>query len=103
MEVMRGCGLSAHDVRARVSDRRVLHAILGALEVREDQHAAVFGVVDKIHRQPRDVSREKLTSAGMPESAIDDFMGLMSEATLDEVDRHYGGSGRGEGARQGGV
>src|SRR5690242_13622432 len=76
IEVMRGCGLSAGDVRARVSDRRLLHAILGALGVGEEQHAAVFGVVDKINRQPRDVSREKLGAAGMPESALDDFMSL---------------------------
>src|SRR5215471_13815942 len=92
IEVMRGCGLSSHDVRARVSDRRLLHAILGAMGVGDEQHAAVFGVVDKLNRQPRDVSREKLVAAGMPESAIDDFMGLMAEATLDELDRRFGQS-----------
>src|SRR5881396_3666315 len=48
IEVMRGCGLSASDVRARVSDRRLLHAILAELGLSEDQHAAVFGVVDKV-------------------------------------------------------
>ena len=92
IEVMRGCGLSAHDVRARVSDRRLLHAILGALGVADERHAAVFGVVDKVHRQPADVSREKLTAAGMPSAAIDDFMSLMKEATLDELDRRFGES-----------
>src|SRR6476646_9726186 len=56
IEVMRGCGLSAHDVRARVSDRRLLHAILGAIGVADEQAPAVFGVVDKVERQPRDLS-----------------------------------------------
>src|SRR5471032_3243508 len=57
IEIMRGCGLSSSDVRARVSDRRLLRAMLGALGVSEEQTAAVFGVIDKIDRQPREVSR----------------------------------------------
>src|SRR2546430_935840 len=48
IEVMRGCGLTSSDVRARVSDRRLLRALLTELGVGEDQAAAVFGVVDKI-------------------------------------------------------
>src|SRR6476469_566517 len=59
IEVMRGCGLSAGDVRARVSDRRLLRAILGALGVSEDQTTGVFGVIDKFDRQPREISIEK--------------------------------------------
>src|ERR1044072_1333231 len=35
LEIMRGCGLTAEDVRARVSDRRLLRAILGELGVTE--------------------------------------------------------------------
>src|SRR6202008_2253571 len=47
IDVMRACGLSSHDVRARVSDRRLLRAILSALGVDDDQAPAVFGVIDK--------------------------------------------------------
>ena len=54
IEIMRGCGLSSSDVRARVSDRRLLHTILASLEVSEQNHAAVFGVVDKLERQLSD-------------------------------------------------
>src|SRR5580765_5307245 len=60
VEIMAGCGLSPADVRARVSDRRLLRALLAELGVGDDQSAGVFGVVDKIDRQPKDVSREKL-------------------------------------------
>src|SRR5678815_4467587 len=42
IEVMRGCGLTSADVRARVSDRRLLRAILGALGVGDAQAASVF-------------------------------------------------------------
>ncbi|MGE5101293.1 MAG: ATP phosphoribosyltransferase regulatory subunit, partial [Deltaproteobacteria bacterium] len=55
IEVMRGCGLSSNDVRARVSDRRLLRAILATMGVGDDTAAAVFGVIDKLDRQPRDV------------------------------------------------
>src|SRR5437660_10769938 len=40
IEVMRGCGLSSNDVRARVSDRRLLRAMLAELGVSDDQSAA---------------------------------------------------------------
>src|SRR3954463_14320869 len=56
IEIMRGCGLTHEDVRARVSDRRLLRAILAALGVNDERAAEVFGVIDKLERQPRDVS-----------------------------------------------
>src|SRR5512133_3081892 len=65
VEVMRGCGLSSSDVRARVSDRRLLRAILSALGVSEERVTGVFGVVDELDRQPRDVAKAKLAELGM--------------------------------------
>src|ERR1051326_8572692 len=47
IEVMRGCGLSSADVRARVSDRRLLRAILAALGVSDEPSPAVFAVIDR--------------------------------------------------------
>src|SRR6476620_4390756 len=90
IEVMRGCGLTSADVRARVSDRRLLHAILGALGVADEQHAAVFVVVDKFHRQPRDVSREKLVEAGVSAASIDSLFALLGDVTLAEIARQFG-------------
>src|SRR5262245_16680828 len=55
IEVMRGCGLTSADVRARISDRRLLRAILAALGVGDESIPALFGVVDKFERQPRDI------------------------------------------------
>ena len=78
IEIMRGCGLTSRDVRARISDRRLLRAILGALGVSDDQAPAVFAVIDKIARQPRDISREKLAAAGATTEAIETLFELMS-------------------------
>jgi len=92
IEVMRGCGLTAGDVRARVSDRRLLRAILDSLGVASDQVSAVFGVVDKIERQPRDISREKLTALGMQADAIESLLDLMGKVTLDDIENRFSDS-----------
>src|SRR5919201_369613 len=65
VECMRAFGLGPEDVRARVSDRRLLLAILKALKVPEDQSAGAFAVIDKLDRQPRDVSRERFRELGV--------------------------------------
>src|SRR5689334_10926475 len=92
IEVMRGCGLASSDVRARVSDRRLLRGILLSLGVDEEHIATVFGIVDKIDRQPRDVSRFKLGTTGMTTDAIDTLFRLLDDVTLEELDRQFGNS-----------
>src|SRR6478672_10902176 len=42
IDVMRGVGLSSEDVRARISDRRLLTAVLGEVGVKAGEMAAVF-------------------------------------------------------------
>src|SRR3954464_8004768 len=83
IEIMRGCGLTSADVRARVSDRRLLRAILAGLGTTEEQASAVFAVVDKIDRQPKEISREKLAGAGMQADAIDQLFAVLDDASLD--------------------
>src|SRR5512143_2604360 len=92
IEIMRGCGLSSSDVRARVSDRRLLRAILATLGVADDKVAAVFGVIDKLDRQPRDVSRDKLGALGLTPDGIDSLLDVMGEVTLDDVERKFASS-----------
>src|SRR5689334_1398316 len=60
IDMMRAFALTANDVVARVSDRRVMQAYLQALGIPATAFPTVFAVVDKIDRQPRDVSAEKL-------------------------------------------
>jgi histidyl-tRNA synthetase len=58
---LRDLGLSHEDFYARVSDRRLLTAILDALGVDEKALPAAFGVVDKVEREPADRTLERLT------------------------------------------
>src|SRR2546421_5639291 len=71
IDIMREFGLSPDDVRARVSDRRLLRALLERLGVGDEQLPAVFGIIDKIERQPREVSVEKLTELGLRADSAD--------------------------------
>jgi histidyl-tRNA synthetase len=69
IDIMRLCGLTADDVKARVSDRRILQGYLEAVGVSADRMPAVFGVIDKLERQPSAVSEEKLTTIGLDATA----------------------------------
>ncbi|HEY1953655.1 MAG TPA: histidine--tRNA ligase [Gemmatimonadaceae bacterium] len=60
IDVMRAVGLGSGDVRARVSDRRLLAVVLTESGVREAEMPAVFAAIDKAGREPRDVTLGKV-------------------------------------------
>src|SRR5690349_1099728 len=90
IDIMREFGLSPEDVRARVSDRRLLRALLERLGVSEEKLPDVFGVIDKIERQPRAVSAEKLAALGMSTESQEALFHLMEGVTLEALRAAYG-------------
>lgn len=74
--IMQGLGLTSNDVRARVSDRRLLNGLLEHLAIDEPLWPAVYAVLDKLERQPRDVSAEALANAGLIDSIIETILGF---------------------------
>ncbi|HET7621224.1 MAG TPA: histidine--tRNA ligase [Gemmatimonadaceae bacterium] len=84
LDIMRSFGLTPADVVARVSDRRILQGYLAALGVGDAALPAVFAVIDKLDRQPRAVSDEKLAAAGIGDEARERILALPA-ATLDDV------------------
>ena len=92
IEIMSGCGLTSADVRARVSDRRLLRAILAAIGVGEARTADVFAVIDKVHRQPRPVSREKLGNLGVAAESIETLMQILDHTDLDDIAARFSAS-----------
>ncbi|HVZ48705.1 MAG TPA: histidine--tRNA ligase [Gemmatimonadaceae bacterium] len=90
--IMQELGLTAQDVRARVSDRRLLNAILGAIGVGGDAIGAAYAMLDKTGRQPEAVAREKLAAAGLPPAAVDAVVGLTTAGALDRVRAAHGGN-----------
>jgi histidyl-tRNA synthetase len=78
IDIMREFGLTHEDVRARVSDRRILRLMLREYGVNDTNEPAVFAVVDKFHRQPKEVSIEKLVAAGLANDAADGLVKIMT-------------------------
>src|SRR6476661_6193153 len=63
VDIMRAVGLTEKDVRARVSDRRLLSAALLHLGVTSAELPAVYAAIDKTGREPRDVTLEKIAKS----------------------------------------
>jgi histidyl-tRNA synthetase len=90
IDLMRSFGLTANDVRARVSDRRILMAVTADLGLTESQTGALFQVLDKFGRTPEEVSRAKLGEAGIGQMAQDRIFGLSRARGWGELDQHLG-------------
>ncbi len=91
VDIMRELGLTHDDVVARVSDRRLLNALLEQLAIPESAHTELYAVLDKAERQPVDVSREKLLAAGISASVAEEVLGF-AQLTFDDVKAKYGSS-----------
>jgi histidyl-tRNA synthetase len=79
IDVMRAFGLGPGDVRVRLSDRRVLRALLLGAGVGEPQLGAAFQAVDKIERMEHAALAEQLSAAGIGAAAIE---GVLATAGL---------------------
>jgi histidyl-tRNA synthetase len=84
IDIMRQLGLTSADVQARVSDRRLLQALLMERGLAPEQLPAAFGVIDKLERQPRDVSLAKLRALSLSEATAAEVIDLVGK-DLDTV------------------
>jgi histidyl-tRNA synthetase len=101
IDVMRAFGLNSKDVRVRLSDRRVMRALLLGGGLTEDQLTLAYQVIDKLERNaPKDVTLQ-LSAAGMsPRAAQSVFAtaGLRGrEAVRDALEGVPGGMEAGQG------
>jgi histidyl-tRNA synthetase len=81
IDVLRALGLTAQDVRARVSDRRLLTALLSHVGVKKSEFPAVFAVIDKAGRDPRDVTIAKVEKAVTDADARRGVGGILRNST----------------------
>ena len=86
-------GLTATDVRARVSDRILLGAVLAALGVPNERERVAFGVIDKIEREPRDRVVAKLTGpeVALSPASAERLLALFEGAGVENVETAFGG------------
>ncbi len=91
LDGLRELGLGHDDVLARVSDRRLLTAVLLAIGVEEEKLPGAFSIIDKVERAPADHSLSRLQAeAGLDEASAASTLDLLSQGGLDGVKGRFG-------------
>ncbi|MCH7562870.1 MAG: histidine--tRNA ligase [Gemmatimonadetes bacterium] len=88
---LRELGLTHEDFRARVSSRRLLAGLLGALGVTEEHLAAAFAIVDKLQREGDKTAQRLRDEAGLDSEQAAQVLELLVGATLDELAERFNG------------
>lgn len=91
LDIMREFGLTSADVKAFVSDRRLLQALLENAGVSAEQLGGVYAVIDKRSREPAAISREKLVAAVGSEAIADLVDELLTFTDIDALASRYDG------------
>lgn len=92
LDGLRELGLGPEHVRARVSDRRLLAAILESLGVTPDRLMAAFGVIDKVERQPAERSRQRLVEeTGISSAAAESILAVIEAPDVQSVRQDFAG------------
>ncbi len=87
VDALRALGLGPDDFLARVSDRRLLSAILDALGVPGDRIGATYVHIDKYERVGPDLTRARLhESAGLAPRAVDSLLEILDGSGLEVVE-----------------
>ena len=92
IEIMRALGLTSEDVVARVSDRRLLSALVTEIGVAAESLGPVFSIIDKIERQPRAVSDEKLAALGLATDQTAELFSLFERRSPAQLREQFGRS-----------
>ena len=90
VDMMREFGLTRDDVVARVSDRRLLAALLLRAGLSEAQLPAAYAAIDKAERDPRDVLVAQLADAGVAADVAARALALARRTSVVELRAEYG-------------
>jgi histidyl-tRNA synthetase len=91
IDVLRCLGLTEQDFIARVSDRRLLRALLLHAQVPEDRLTLVYNIVDKLEREPAERIADRLsTEAGLGPAVVEEVLATFRHRDFDAVRDAYG-------------
>lgn len=96
LDIMRACGLNAGDVKARISDRRIVRVLLGACGLSDAQAPEAFAHIDKLERLPRDELAAGLAAAtGLTLDVANDVLAIGDIRGIDGITRALAGLPKG--------
>lgn len=92
IDVVRALGLTAADVRVRVSDRRLLAVLLEEIGLGATGQGLAFEALDKLGRSEYGPRRKALVDAGASEAAIAALESLPAVRTWGDLEERFPGA-----------
>jgi len=93
IDVLRAFGLTEDDFVARISNRRLLRALLLHAQVPEERLTLVYNIVDKLDRDPKNVITARLRDeAGLGPAVVAEVLEIFEHREFDDVRAAYGGT-----------
>ncbi|MGI8496143.1 MAG: histidine--tRNA ligase [Gemmatimonadaceae bacterium] len=89
IDIVRSFGLGPADVRARVSDRRLLQGLLSLAGVDADRLPGVYQIVDKLGRETRQSLERKLGEAGFDAPQVARIFEVLGSTDLQGLRDRY--------------
>jgi histidyl-tRNA synthetase len=93
IDVMRQLGLGPTDVRARISDRRLLSSILSRIGLHDAQIRGVFSVIDRFERTPPAESFEFLAGLGLSAEQVHVVIMLTEKPSIETLFQMFDSDG----------
>lgn len=82
IDVVREFGLDKEHVVVRISDRRLMATVLLGLGLPEAGLEDAFAAIDRIDKEEESILRERLATAGAPDTAIDQILTFSADPAL---------------------
>ncbi|XP_024379468.1 histidine--tRNA ligase, chloroplastic/mitochondrial [Physcomitrium patens] len=83
-------GITSNDVGIKVSNRKVLQAVLEKFNIPVDSFPAVCVIVDKLEKLPREEIEGELDKAGVPSNAVEGILKALSLKSFDDLEALIG-------------
>ena len=85
IDILREFGLTSTDVKVRLSNRLLLNAVLQAMGHPAERVPQIYAVLDKLDRQPRELSVERLLAADCTPGQVDALLALIATTTAEGI------------------
>ncbi len=90
IDVVQALGLDSSQVRARISDRRLLSAIFMHLGVVEGDLLQVYQIVDRLDREPQDRLERRFAELGIRAEVVEEILKVAELRGIDQLEAAFG-------------